>query len=69
MGWVIIYGSEKTQEIYRDKMKGIFNVILMPTTIMQVAVPGILFNENNNKRMKDRMDAMRLNQKALKEGL
>lgn len=69
MGWVIIYGSEKAQEAYRSKMKGIFNVILMPTTIMQVALPGILFNEKNNLRMRDRMQAMRINQQTLKEGL
>ena len=66
MGWVVIYGAEKTQDLYRRKMKGLFNVILMPTTIMQVAVPGILFNEDNNLRMRDRMDAMRINQQALK---
>ena len=55
MGWTIIYGSEQAQKIYREKMRGLFNVILMPTTIMQVALPGILFNENNNLRMRDRM--------------
>jgi hypothetical protein len=44
MGWVIIYGSEQAQRYYRTAMKGIFNIILMNTTIMQVALPGILQN-------------------------
>ena len=66
MGWVIIYGGEQAQASYRSKMKGLFNVILMPTTIMQSAVPGILFNENNNIRIRDRMEAMKVNQRTLK---
>ena len=66
MGWVIIYGSKKAQEYYRNAMKGIFNIILMNTTVMQVALPGILENDNNMKRMHDRIEAMGKNQQTLK---
>ena len=69
MGWVIIYGCKEVRQFYRQRMRAIFNVILMPTTIMQVALPGILFNENNNTRMKDRIAAMGVNQQALQKGL
>ena len=50
-------------------MKGIFNIVLMNTTIMQVALPGILNNENNDKRMHERMQMMGVNQQTLKYGL
>ena len=66
MGWVIIYGSKKAQECYRNAMKGLFNIILMNTTIMQVALPGILSNENNDTRMHERMKMMGVNQQTLR---
>jgi len=45
MGWIILYASEKRREYYRRYLKGIFNVILMPNTIMQCSVREILFAE------------------------
>ena len=36
---------------------------------MQVALPGILFNENNEIRVKDRLEAMKVNQQTIKNGL
>ena len=44
MGWTIVYADREVQEYYRSYLQRIFNVILMPTTIMQSALPGILFN-------------------------
>jgi tyrosine aminotransferase len=69
MGWLILYASPQTQEFYRSRLRGIFNVILMPTTIMQSALPGILNNENNYTRLTERIQMMGINQQALQKGL
>lgn len=51
MGWIILYASQTLCEAYRPLLRGIFNVILMPNTVMQVAVPSILANPINEKRL------------------
>ena len=53
----------------RKYLRGIFNVILMPNTIVQSAIPNILIDNNNEKRMKECMYMMHYNQQALKKGL
>lgn len=53
----------------RPYLRGIFNVVLMPNTIVQNAIPQILSDDNNQKRMKECMDMMHLNQRALVNGL
>lgn len=54
---------------YRPLLRGIFNVILMPNTVMQAAVPTILTNPINEKRLDECMQLMRHNQQTLKEAL
>lgn len=39
MGWIILYASAEKQAFYRPFLRGIFNVILMPNTVMQSALP------------------------------
>lgn len=51
MGWIILYASQALREAYRPLLRGIFNVILMPNTVMQAAVPSILANPTNEKRL------------------
>lgn len=42
MGWIILYSSPDIQSYYRNLLRGIFNITLMPNTIVQAALPGIL---------------------------
>jgi hypothetical protein len=42
MGWIIVYASENNRNYYRKYMRGIFNVILMPNTVMQASVKEII---------------------------
>ena len=51
MGWVVVYAGVETQKLIRSSLRGIFNVILMPNTIMQASVPAILSNPANQVRM------------------
>jgi tyrosine aminotransferase len=69
MGWIILYASEARRSLLRPLLRGIFNVILMPNTVMQSAVPEILANGNNEIRMGECMQLMRKNQLTLKNGL
>jgi tyrosine aminotransferase len=66
MGWVILYASQALRGYYRPLIKGIFNVILMPNTVVQAAIPQILKNSNNDARMDDCMNLMKQNQLTLK---
>lgn len=59
MGWLILFGGSEVQQYYRPFLRGIFNVVLMPTTIVQSALPGILTNQNNHTKMIECMDMMR----------
>jgi tyrosine aminotransferase len=69
MGWIMLYASQAVRDAYRPLLRGIFNVILMPNTVMQAAVPSILANPLNEKRLEECMQLMRHNQQTLKEGL
>lgn len=69
MGWIILYASQAQRAFFRPLLRGIFNVILMPNTVMQAALPEILGNGSNEVRLGECMQLMRLNQQTLKEGL
>ena len=69
MGWIILYAGEAKREFYRPLLRGIFNVILMPNTVMQAALPSILQNADNELRMAECMKLMRANQLKLKNAL
>jgi tyrosine aminotransferase len=51
LGWIVVYGGVAARELVRPLLRNIFNVILMPNTIMQAAVPGILSNQVNQARL------------------
>ena len=65
MGWIILYASEQVRKQYHPLLKDIFNVILMPNTVMQASLPEILDNSNNEDRMNQCMSLMKINQQTL----
>jgi aspartate/methionine/tyrosine aminotransferase len=69
MGWIILYASAALKDFYRPLLRGIFNVILMPNTVMQASLPEILRNPVNNVHINGCMELMRINQTTLKEAL
>ena len=69
MGWLITYTSEDYKPSINKCLRGMLNVWGMPTTIVQKAIPGIIFNLNNVIKMKDCIGRMHHNQKILKEEL
>jgi len=48
MGWIIVYGPKEKQSFYRSYLRGIFNVILMPNTIMQASISHIINSPFND---------------------
>jgi tyrosine aminotransferase len=58
MGWIILYASPARQAFYRPYLKGIFNVILMPNTIMQASVSEIINSPFNEPRVNECMSLM-----------
>ena len=50
-------------------MKGIFNILLMPHTIMQASVKEIIENKNNDEHLKSRLEIMRRNEHLLSDNL
>lgn len=69
MGWIILYAGEAQRQFYRPLLRGIFNVILMPNTVMQAALPGILEDASNEARLGECMQLMRENQLSLRSAL
>lgn len=51
MGWLIVYGEQHKINTYLKGLKGIFNILLMPNTIMQASVKQIVANPQNQKHL------------------
>lgn len=68
-GWLIVYANEENSKIYLKALKGIFNILLMPHTIMQASVKGILNNPHNEEHLASRLQIMKTNQRLLREKL
>ncbi len=51
MGWLIVYGEQDKIKNYLKGLKGIFNILLMPNTIMQASLKQIIENPENQKHL------------------
>lgn len=69
MGWLIVYTSQENFSKYHGALKGIFNILLMPHTVMQSSVDQILNNEANEAHLQEKIQLMAKNQHLLQSTL
>jgi aspartate/methionine/tyrosine aminotransferase len=61
LGWLIVYGSEEKKKVYNRYLQKIFNITLMPNTIMQATLPDILNNIDNESHLQNCLSLMKAN--------
>jgi hypothetical protein len=69
MGWIIVYAKKDLAQHYNKYLRGIFNIILMPHTVMQSSIKGILNNPINVEYLKSKMEIMKNNKFEIKKYL
>ena len=69
MGWVVVFAGPKLKAFYRRYLRSILNIVLMPNTIMQCAVAGILNNPESQAKIDECMAMMKANQATVRKAL
>jgi tyrosine aminotransferase len=64
-GWIIIYAKQDNYQCYYPFLRNIFNIILMPHTVIQASIKEILENKKNDEYVIGKMQKLAKNQKLL----